>query len=86
MDSNSRSEKEISVPIPDKPSKRVEGKGFTMVGEPHYPSKGAFRTSVEMRTGASNEDAIRHLSEQRETLKKMSPAERIEELDRETRR
>lgn len=90
MDSSSRSEKEVSIPIPsakDKPTKRAEGKGFTMVGEPQFSAAGAFsRASVEMRPGVSNEDAIRRLNEQRERLKKMSSAERIEELDRETRR
>ena len=59
----------------------VAGKGFVMENSKikHIPSK---ETSVEMRTGASNEDAIRRLYKLREKFEKMSPEEKAQEWER----
>lgn len=76
--------------VPQNQTPIVEGKGFVLKSGPFLEDpRPDPKTAVEMRTGASNEDAIRKLEEEKERITNLTPAEKsaelIEKIDKEER-
>ena len=86
------SEEKSDIPSPT--NKQPEGKGFVIKSdpssEPDYNPRSSFsKNSVEMRTGASNADALQRIADEEKRLARLTPEERMAELkekiDREDR-